>query len=75
MQCESKIGVVPGVLHCFRGEKIDEQWELEVQYLLKYKVGVNLHYPKIGEIRSASNAARGSEFEEERKRSSRSEGQ
>ena len=42
MQCESKIGVVPGVLHCFRGEKIDEQWELEVQYLLKYKVGVNL---------------------------------
>ena len=46
MPCESKIVV----LNYFRGEKSSEQWELEVQYLLKSKVGVNLLYPKIGEI-------------------------
>ena len=46
-------------------KKSSEQWELEVQYLLKYKVGVNLLYPKIGEIRSVCNRADGSEFKRE----------
>ena len=46
MPCERNIVV----LHYFRGEKSSEQWELEIQYLLKYKVGLNLLYPKIGEM-------------------------
>ena len=33
-----------------------------MQYLLRYKAGVNLLYPKIGEIRSICNRADGSEF-------------
>ena len=50
------------VLHYFRGEKSSEQWELEVQYLLKSKVGVNLLYPKIGEIDSYAIQQMGPEF-------------
>ena len=62
MQCKRNIVV----LHYFyfRGEKLSEQWELEVQYLLKYKVGLNLLYPKIGEIRSVCHAAMDQSSEE-----------
>ena len=48
----SKMPVVGKVLdfHDFKRQiKTSEQWELEVQYLLRYEVGVNLLYPKIGE--------------------------
>ena len=62
MPCERKIVVLHYFSLIFRGEKSSEQWELEVQYLTRYKTGVNLLYQKIGEIRSACYRADGSEF-------------
>ena len=63
----SEAGKMPcDVLHYFglnsEAKKIERAmellWKLEVQYLLKYRVGLNLLYLKTGEIRSVCNAAR-----------------
>ena len=60
-RCHAKERSIYSII--LEAKKSSEQWELGVQYLLgKYKVGVNLLYPKIVEIRSVRYAAKGSEF-------------